>query len=150
MLFFGHVATSLLIADATDSDRAAAIAGALTPDIIDKTTGMLGLTPTRWLAHGLPFFVLACIVTRPVLPLEQWRAYVLGHAGHLACDLWAGSKVPWFAPFEAQRQAKANRWPRGYRKWAIYLLPELIGGVITSRLLAKDHSESTVSTPRSP
>jgi membrane-bound metal-dependent hydrolase YbcI (DUF457 family) len=132
VLFLGHIAASLLIADATKTDRAAAIAGNLTPDVIDKTGSiLLRLMPRRWIAHGLPFYALVCLVLRPLLSQRQWRAYALGYAGHLLCDLWAGGKVPWLAPFEPQRRYSRRR---SLGRWLIYLLPELVGGYVTWRL----------------
>jgi membrane-bound metal-dependent hydrolase YbcI (DUF457 family) len=100
MLFFGHIAVSVALADATDSDPAAAVAGNLLPDVVDKSLRFVArLTASRWLAHGLPSLTIACALTRPLLPERTWRGFALGYASHLAADLWAGGKVPWLAPF---------------------------------------------------
>jgi hypothetical protein len=124
MLFFGHIAASLLVADATDTDRATAVAGNLVPDVTDKTLGLLHLTPSRWLAHGLLGFAFASTVARFYLDERRWRGFVLGYAGHLACDLWAGSKVPWLAPFgKKPRKGKF----RSKVHVIVYLLPEVVG-----------------------
>ena len=133
MLFFGHIAASLLIADATDSDRTAAVAGNLLPDVMDKTLGyVLRLTPSRWLAHGLPGYALATVAAFAFLDRRRWRGFALGYAGHLLCDLWAGGKVPWLAPF----QPKPRRRPRRGKLYPlVYLLPEAIGLPITLHLL---------------
>jgi membrane-bound metal-dependent hydrolase YbcI (DUF457 family) len=134
VLFFGHVGASILLAGATDTDPLAAIAGSLTPDVIDKTGSIvLHLMPRRWLAHGLPFFVLACLATKPVLSRRRWRGYALGYAGHLLCDLWCGGKVPWFAPFEPMRYRRRHRT---LRQLLVYLLPEVGGIVLTARSLS--------------
>ena len=82
------------------------------------------------------------LATRAAMPQKQWQAFALGYTGHLICDLWGGSKVPWFAPFESQRRATRNRWPRSLRKWAIYLLPEVVGGPIVWRLLKRDADQA--------
>lgn len=125
MLFFGHIAASLLIADATDSDRKAAIAGNLVPDVTDKTLAwVLKLTPSRWLAHGLPGFFLVSALSYFFLDRRRWRGFVLGYAGHLICDLWAGAKVPWRAPFQPKPRPGRFR-SRAHR--ALFLLPEVIG-----------------------
>jgi membrane-bound metal-dependent hydrolase YbcI (DUF457 family) len=137
MLFFGHIATSLLVADATDSDRAAAVAGNLLPDVTDKTLGwVLRLTPSRWLAHGLPAYFLVNVIAFAVLDRRRWRGFALGYAGHLLCDLWAGGKVPWLAPFQKQPDRKKKR-SKGFRYFVVYMIPEVIGLPITLRLLRR-------------
>ena len=55
--------------------------------------------------------------------------------GHLICDLWAGSKVPWLAPFEQQVESRKKK---GARFWVVYLIPELVGLPLTLRLLRRD------------
>jgi hypothetical protein len=133
MLFFGHIAASLLIADASDSDRTAAVAGNLLPDVTDKTLAwVLHLTPSRWLAHGLPAFALINGLMYFILDRKRWRGFMFGYAGHLICDLWAGSKVPWFAPFQPKPpKSKFRNW----RHRALYLAPDLIGLPIVWHLL---------------
>jgi hypothetical protein len=139
MLFFGHIAASLLIADATGADRTAAVAGNLLPDVVDKTAAwVLRLTPSaRWLAHGLPCFVVVSAVAGLFLEPRRWRGFVLGYAGHLVCDLWAGGRVPWLAPF---RRIRSRRRRRSKRKLALYLLPELVGAPLTWYLLGQKKS----------
>ena len=52
-------------------------------------------------------FALAALAARPLLRDRHWRGFVLGYAGHLVGDLYAGGRVPWFAPFEPlPRQGK--------------------------------------------
>lgn len=78
----------------------------------------------RWLAHGLPCFALVAVASRLFLDGPRWQGFVLGYAGHLLCDLWAGGRVPWFAPFG--RPAQQRRWRNQRLQRAIYLLPELV------------------------
>jgi hypothetical protein len=138
MLFFGHIATSLLLADATDSDRTAAVAGNLLPDVTDKTLGwVLRLTPSRWLAHGLPGYLLVILFAFALMDRRRWRGFALGYAGHLVCDLWAGGKVPWLAPFQPRPPRKEGR-SKGLRYMMVYLIPEVIGLPLTLRLLRCD------------
>jgi hypothetical protein len=136
MLFFGHIATSLMLADASDSDRAAAVAGNLLPDVLDKAGGWVFhvMPSARWLAHGLPFFAAACITARFFLDGPRWRGFVLGYAGHLICDLWNGGRVPWFAPFE-KPDSRKEHWTPG--RWGIYLIPEALGLPATLALLKR-------------
>lgn len=112
MIFLGHLALSVALADASDSDRAASVAGSILPDVIDKTGGwVLRVMPAgRWLAHGLPFFAAACLVSRVLLPPRQWRGFVLGYTGHLVADLYWGLKVPWLAPFEKPLKSRRPRF----------------------------------------
>jgi hypothetical protein len=148
MLFFGHIATTLLVADATDSDRTAAVVGNLLPDVTDKSLGwVLRLTPSRWLAHGLPGYCLANAVAFALLDRRRWRGFALGYAGHLVCDLWAGGKVPWLAPFQEQ-PPKREKW--GMRQKALYMLPEVIGLPVTLRLLRGNRQQATRSKASGP
>ena len=125
MLFFGHVAASIAIAEASDSDPVSAVAGSLVPDVTDKALGVLHLTPTRWLAHGIVGCAIACTGARFLLDDRRWRGFVFGYAGHLICDLWAGSKVPWLAPF-GKKPPKEKRI-KGKLHFLVYMLPEVIG-----------------------
>jgi hypothetical protein len=111
VIFLGHLAAAVAAAELTGSDRSAAIAGTLLPDVIDKTGGwVLQVMPaSRWLAHGLPFFTVVAALTLPTLPSRTWRGFVLGHASHLATDLYAGGRVPWFAPFESPPPRRNGR-----------------------------------------
>jgi hypothetical protein len=140
VLFLGHIAASLLVADATGSDRATAVAGNLIPDVADKTLGdVLHKTPSRWLFHGLPTYGLLILASRLVLDERRWRGFVAGYAGHLACDLWAGGKVPWLAPLPMQKKPpKRPRWTRKRIFWVF--LPEFVGAPIVFHLLRSGRS----------
>ena len=110
MFFFGHIAATLLVADATDSDRTAAVAGNLLPDVTDKTLSwVFRLGPSRWLAHGLPAYLLTNLVAFALLDRQRRRGFALGYAGHLLCDLWAGGRVPWLVPGRRGRLPLAGR-----------------------------------------
>lgn len=126
MLFFGHIAVSVACADAFDVDTSAAIAGNLLPDVTDKTGGwVLRVMPSgRWLAHGLPFFALTCLVSRPFLPDRRWRGFAMGYASHLIADYWAGGRLPLLAPFTSMKRGRPNR---RLRWWFTYLAPEAMG-----------------------
>ena len=148
MLFFGHIAVSLLIADATKTDRAAAVAGNLLPDVTDKTGAWVlrAMPSSRWLAHGLPCYTAVVAATRLVLPERQWRAFALGYAGHLVCDLYAGGKVPWFAPFETPPPRKRRKKSLAF--WIAYLAADVVGAVVTWRLLRPAEPDLTDVTPQ--
>lgn len=134
MLFLGHVAISLALADATDSDRAATVAGNLLPDVVDKTLGwVLHVTPSgRALAHGLPFLSLTVVVARALLSTRSWRGVAVGYLGHLIADLYGGGQVTWLAPFRPHPPRK--REPFLTLK---ALPPEVIGAVVIWRLLRR-------------
>ncbi len=126
MLFFGHLAISIALADATDSDPAAAVAGNLLPDVMDKSAGwVLKLTPSRWLAHGLPFFGVCCLLARRFLPGRVWRGFALGYGSHLVADHWAGGRLPLLAPFHGDRRPAIPIY--GSRELAMILAPEVLG-----------------------
>jgi membrane-bound metal-dependent hydrolase YbcI (DUF457 family) len=126
VLFFGHIAVSLALADATDSDAGAAVAGNLLPDVADKTLGLvLGWTPSRWLAHGMPCAALACVVARRWMAPRAWRGFTLGYTSHLLGDLWAGGEVPWLAPFLGDSRRRRSRYDRAW--FLANLGPEVAG-----------------------
>src|SRR5687768_11756875 len=128
MLFLGHIGASLLIADATDSDRKMAVIGNLVPDVGDKSGSLLGLMPqSRWLLHGLPGATLVCLLMRLFLSGRGWRGFLMGYAGHLVGDLYRGGKVPWFAPFEKPYRDRRGCWGA----WLLRQAPgEIIGGLV--------------------
>jgi len=125
MLFFGHIAVSVALADTADAHAGAAVVGNLIPDLTDKSLQWIGVTPGRWLGHGLPFVALACAVTRPLLPRRAWRGFVLGYMSHLAGDLWGGGKLPLLAPFRGNRSPELPWY--GRKAWAMILAPEVLG-----------------------
>jgi hypothetical protein len=114
MLFFGHIAIAVAAAEATGSERAAAVAGNLYPDVVDKSLRLLKLTPRgRWMAHGLPLLTATLAVSHLALPRPRWRAFVLGYFSHLAADHYDGGRLPWFAPFHAPPMGRRDsklRW----------------------------------------
>lgn len=131
MLFFGHIAIAVALADATQSDVEAAVAGNLLPDVTDKFGGWVirAMPSARWLAHGLPFFSLACFAARQTMPDASFRGFVLGYASHLVADHWAGGRLPWLAPF-----GKAPREGKRDLNWLLWNLgPELAGFVYLRR-----------------
>lgn len=136
MLFLGHIATSVVIADAMGSERTAAVAGGLIPDVTDKTLAwVLKLTPGRWFFHGLPVFFVVAMLSRMILPEARWRAFVSGYAAHLVCDLWAGGRVPWLAPWGPKPVKRLGKKPIWF--WMVYLLPEAVGAAV---LWQKSHT----------
>jgi membrane-bound metal-dependent hydrolase YbcI (DUF457 family) len=138
MFFLGHVATGMALADASKTDRNAAMLGAIFPDLVDKTAHLvLRIVPYgRWLAHGLPFMAVACTAVAATQPSQRSRGFALGYASHLVCDLWAGGRVPWLAPFAKPRRRPKK--PRSLGKLAIYLLPEVVGAAIIGALLSRE------------
>ncbi len=137
MLFLGHVATGMALADATDSEREAAMLGAILPDIIDKPVRILRLAPkSRWLAHGLPFMALTTAAVALTQPPKRRRGFFLGYLSHMICDYWAGGQVPWLAPFKAPDWKGKQRMTPGYL--FVYLLPEVVGACVVGALLSRD------------
>jgi hypothetical protein len=135
VLFLGHIAVSLVLADLTGSDRGAAVAGNLLPDVVDKTGGwVLRVMPSgRWFAHGLPSLASTVALARLVLPPRHWRGFSLGYAGHLLGDLYGGGRVPWLAPFSRPPARKK----RDNLLTFTVLAPEVVGGLVIWWRLAK-------------
>jgi hypothetical protein len=126
VLFFGHIAISVALADATESDPMAAVAGNLLPDVVDKTGGwVLKVMPGgRWLAHGLPFFLAANLLAKKALSERAWRGFALGYASHMVADLYAGGRLPLLAPFG---RPAAEESDHGLRWLLVNLVPEVPG-----------------------
>jgi hypothetical protein len=144
MLFLGHIAAALVLADLTKSDRKAAVAGNLLPDVVDKTGGWVLRTmlDARWLAHGLPFTGAACLAARFFVGGSSWRGFVVGYLGHLVGDLYGGGKVPWFAPFE-KPNPQPKLWQSGSRfrrEMGKALAPEVVGAGVIWLLLRRNRS----------
>ena len=114
MLFFGHIAIAVAVADTTHTDVASAVAGNLYPDIIDKSLRMAGLSPRgRWAAHGLPLLVSSLVAARALTPDPVWRGFAAGYLAHLAGDHYDGGRLPWLAPFQQpppRRRTSKLRW----------------------------------------
>jgi hypothetical protein len=138
MLFFGHIAAGVALADAAGADPGWAAAGALLPDVIDKTGAwVLKLAPSgRWLAHGLPFTAVCIAGGLRLLPSAGGRGFALGYASHLVTDLYAGGRVPLTAPFKRVPQRSDEKWGPGWL--AVNLLPEVAGLAYLGRRLRRD------------
>ncbi len=133
MLFFGHIATTIVLADATGADRTAAIAGNLVPDVVDKSGRLLRLFPAgRWLAHGLPALVVCSTAVACLSNPRKGLSFALGYSGHLLCDLYLGGRVPWLIPLRRYRWRKSRR-PTLVRR-LLYFLPEAVGLLVITRL----------------
>ncbi|HEY7271024.1 MAG TPA: metal-dependent hydrolase [Dehalococcoidia bacterium] len=127
MLFFGHIAAGVALADAAGGDPGWAAAGAVLPDIVDKTGAwVLKVMPSgRWLAHGLPCFALAVAASRRALPAAAAKGFALGYASHLFGDLYAGGRVPIAAPFGRRPKREDEKLGLGWL--AVNLAPEALG-----------------------
>ena len=147
MLFLGHVATGVAIADATDSDHAATVAGTMLPDIVDKTgSWVFHVFPKgRWLAHGLPCFAAVSALVFATQERRRARGFILGYMGHMLCDLWGGGKVPWFAPFERPRRTR--RKPPVLVPLLKSMPPEIAGAWFLVNRFNRWVNEAPVETP---
>ena len=131
-----HLAASLLLNEACHGDRASAAAGALVPDLIDKTLGwVLGVTPSgRYAAHSLTAAgALTLALTRLGGP-RRGVSFGASYLCHLACDLWAGGHVPWLIPFKRYRHP-GRRWELGITPSTVLL--ELVGILVLRALVAR-------------
>ena len=136
MLPTAHLASALLVGrlarfGAGDSP---AIAGALVPDVIDKTLcWVLGVTPVaRHIAHT-PLAVGVLTLGASAVMGRRWaRAFGLAYAVHLVGDLWHDGHIPWLLPFK--------RYDLSGQRWHVDFTPDLIvlealGAVVIALLL---------------
>jgi len=131
-----HLAASLTLNEASRGDRVSAAAGALAPDLIDKTLGwVLGVTPSgRFAAHSL---MGAGVLTLAVASLggpRRGASFGASCLCHLAADLFGGGHVPWLMPFKRYRYSEP-RWSLGFTRGTLGL--ELAGLLLLARLAAR-------------
>jgi hypothetical protein len=122
MLPAAHVASALL---ATRLGRfgagdGPALAGALVPDVIDKTLSwVLGVTPVaRHIGHT-PLAVGALSLAASRLMGGRWaRAFGAAYAVHLMGDLSHDGHIPWLLPFK--------RYDKRAERWHMEVTPDLV------------------------
>ena len=131
-----HLATSLLLNEVYRGDRASAAAGAIVPDLIDKTLGwVLGITPSgRYAAHSLAGATALTLATVGLTGPRRGASFGASYMCHLVGDLWEGGHVPWLMPFRKYAYSE-RRWNLGITSRAVLL--ELAGMVLLARLTAR-------------
>jgi membrane-bound metal-dependent hydrolase YbcI (DUF457 family) len=131
-----HLAASLLLNEACHGDRASAAAGALVPDLIDKTLAwVLGVTPSgRYASHSLAGAAALTLAAARLAGRRKGASFGASYLCHLACDLWASGHVPWLMPFKRYRHS-GRRWELGITPSAVLL--ELVGMLVLRALVAR-------------
>ena len=131
-----HLAASLLLNEAYRGDRASAAAGALAPDLTDKTLAwVLGVTPSgRFAAHSLAAAAGQTLVMVWLAGPRRGASFATSYLCHLVGDLWEGGHVPWLMPFRRYEYSD-RRWDPEIT-WGTLLL-ELVGIVLLTRLAAR-------------
>jgi len=87
-----HLAASLLLNEVYRGDRASAAAGAVVPDLIDKTLAwLLGVTPSgRHAAHSLAGAGVLTLATAWLAGPTRGASFGASYLCHLVGDLWGG------------------------------------------------------------
>jgi membrane-bound metal-dependent hydrolase YbcI (DUF457 family) len=136
-----HLAASLLLNEVYRGDRASAAAGAIVPDLIDKTLAwLLGVTPSgRHVAHSLAGAGVLTLATAWLAGPRRGASFGASYMCHLVGDLWEGGHVPWLTPFKKYEHSE-RRWDLGIT-WRAVLL-EFAGMVLLARLTARWVAES--------
>ena len=131
-----HLAASLLLNEGHHGDRAAAAAGAIVPDLIDKTLAwVVGVTPSgRHAAHSLTSAGALTLATMRFAGRRRGVSFGVSYVCHLVGDVWDGGHVPWLMPFKRYTHSE-RRWKLGMT-WKTALL-ELAGTVILARLASR-------------
>ena len=131
-----HLAASLLLNEVYRGDRTSAAAGAIVPDLIDKTLGwVLGITPSgRYAAHSLAGAGVLTLATAWLAGPTRGASFGVSYLCHLVGDLWGGGHVPWLLPFKRYGYSE-QRWNLGITSRAVLL--ELAGMVLLARLTAR-------------
>jgi len=99
MILFGHIGISVFLGSFLSLSLFSVIAGALIPDLIDKTLYLLGLTNTgRFIAHTLFLGILIALIVHIIFRKKLISISILsGYLLHLLED--ATMFVPWLYPF---------------------------------------------------
>ena len=123
-----------------DTGLAPAVAGALLPDVIDKTLAwVLGVVPAARHAGHTPVAVAVFGLTGSALIGKRWgAAFASAYATHLVGDLWQHGHVPWLMPFK-RYHVYGERWSVGLDRSTLLL--EAIG-LAAIVLLARRPAES--------
>lgn len=122
MLPTAHIASALLASRllGLERARAAAILGALVPDMIDKTLAwVLGAVPTaRHIGHTPLVAGALAAALRALSGRARASAFVIAYLAHLLGDLWDGGHIPWLMPL--------RRYDRQGDRWDVHLTPQLL------------------------
>ena len=131
-----HLAASLTLNEASGGDRVSAAAGALAPDVIDKTLGwVLGVTPSgRFAAHSLMGAGALTLAVASVAGPQRGASFGASYLCHLVADLFGGGHVPWFMPFK-RYQYSEPRWSLGLTRGTLGL--ELAGLLVLARMATR-------------
>jgi hypothetical protein len=144
-----HLAASLLLNEACRGDRASAAAGALAPDLTDKTLAwVLGVTPSgRFAAHSLAAAAAQTLVMVWLAGPRRGASFATSYLCHLVGDLWEGGHVPWLMPFRRYEYSD-QRWNPEVT-WGTLSL-ELVGIVLLTRLATRWAAEGKPRAGPSP
>lgn len=131
-----HLAASLLLNEACRGDRASAAAGAIVPDLVDKTLAwVLGVTPSgRHAAHSLAGASALTLATMRFTGRRKAASFGASYLCHLVGDIGEGGHVPWLMPFKRYAHSE-RRWKLGMT-WRAALV-EVVGMVILARLATR-------------
>ena len=131
-----HLAASLLLNEASRGDRASAAAGAVAPDLVDKTLAwVLGVTPSgRFAAHSLVGATALTLTVARVAGPRRGASFGASYLCHLAADLFGGGRVPWLMPFK-KYEFSARRWDLELTWQGLGL--ELVAMLLLTRLAAR-------------
>ncbi|MFB6167545.1 MAG: metal-dependent hydrolase [Haloferacaceae archaeon] len=87
----GHLAAAVIASDHLDHDRRATalcLAGAVIPDLVDKTAWRLGLVETgHTLAHSVVTVTAVAVVLTAVDAARPLRPVLPGYAAHVVADV---------------------------------------------------------------
>ncbi len=87
----GHLAAAVVASDYLDYDRRATalcLAGAVVPDLVDKTAWRLGLAETgHTLAHSVVTVVAVAVVVTAVDTARPLRSVLPGYVAHVVADV---------------------------------------------------------------
>ena len=149
MLPTAHVASALLAQRVlpVEPDREAAIAGALLPDVIDKTLAwVLKVAPSgRHIGHTPIAALLISAGASAVFGRKRGVALGSAYAVHLVGDLWKGGHVPWLMPLR-KYNLRGQAWRADLSVQTLLL--EAAGAAVVVWLLRPGEANDLSATPR--
>lgn len=118
----GHAASAALVNRALygEHDPAATLAGALLPDVIDKSMAwVLRITRSSHHAGHTPVAALAfSLLAAPIIGRRRAAAFGTSYLVHLAGDELHHGRVPWLMPLSNR---KRRRHDESHRRWFVVL-----------------------------
>lgn len=116
-MLVGHIGLAILQHRLQDTDLTPTLAGALFPDVLDKSLcQILKLTPSgRMWGHTTLSVALTTLIVGVMVGHRAARSWLWGYLGHLLGDL--GGPIPWWYPFRSYEFGRSPGFAEIFRRF---------------------------------